>query len=41
MCMVLYGFDASVFNAVQGSDNWFDWVNLDKDKDTQMIGLSA
>lgn len=21
-CMVLYGYDASVFNAVQGSDNW-------------------
>ncbi|KAH6695341.1 quinate permease [Plectosphaerella plurivora] len=39
MCMVLYGYDASVFNAVQGSTNWFEWVNLDKDKDTQMIGL--
>jgi hypothetical protein len=33
MCMVLYGYDASVFN-------WFEWVNLDKDRDTQMIGLS-
>ncbi|KAJ5682386.1 hypothetical protein N7462_005551 [Penicillium macrosclerotiorum] len=26
-CMVLYGYDASVFNSVQGSDNWVDWFN--------------
>ncbi|KAG9249749.1 general substrate transporter [Emericellopsis atlantica] len=39
LCMVLYGYDASVFNSVQGSDNWFEWMNVDKDKDTQMLGL--
>lgn len=26
--MVLYGYDASVFNSVQGSDNWLAWFNL-------------
>ena len=26
-CMVLYGYDASVFNAVQGSDNWKAYFN--------------
>lgn len=25
--MVLYGYDASVFNSVQGSDNWKAWFN--------------
>ena len=25
--MVLYGYDASVFNSVQGSDNWNAWFN--------------
>ncbi|KAJ5975831.1 hypothetical protein N7481_009538 [Penicillium waksmanii] len=24
-CMVLYGYDASVFNSVQGSKNWMAW----------------
>lgn len=24
-CMVLYGYDASVYNAVLGSDNWMNW----------------
>lgn len=38
--MVLYGYDASVYNAVLASDNWFEWVGLDRDTDTQMIGLS-
>lgn len=27
--MVLYGYDASVFNAAQGSDNWLEWFDLD------------
>lgn len=27
--MVLYGYDASVFNAAQGSANWLDWFDLD------------
>jgi hypothetical protein len=40
LCMVLYGYDASVFNSVQGSDNWLEWVNLDPKKDTYMLGLS-
>ncbi|KAF2145679.1 uncharacterized protein K452DRAFT_356082 [Aplosporella prunicola CBS 121167] len=26
-CMVLYGYDASVYNAVLGSDNWMAWFN--------------
>ncbi|KAJ5204482.1 Major facilitator superfamily domain general substrate transporter [Penicillium cinerascens] len=26
-CMVLYGYDASVFNSVQGSDNWMAYFN--------------
>lgn len=26
-CMVLYGYDASVYNAVLGSDNWMDWFD--------------
>lgn len=26
MCNSYYGFDASVYNAVQGSDAWVDWV---------------
>lgn len=25
--MVLYGYDASVFNALQGSDNWIAYFN--------------
>ncbi|TDZ28954.1 Quinate permease [Colletotrichum spinosum] len=39
MCMVLYGFDASVFNSVQASDNWLNYFDLDTDRDTQLIGL--
>ncbi|KAI1363965.1 general substrate transporter [Xylaria arbuscula] len=39
MCMVLYGYDASVFNAAQGSDNWLEWFDLDSDKDAYLIGL--
>jgi MFS family permease len=34
--MVLYGYDASVYNAVQGSDHWVKWFN---DPDDNMIGL--
>ncbi|OOG00936.1 hypothetical protein ASPCADRAFT_511790 [Aspergillus carbonarius ITEM 5010] len=26
-CMVLYGYDASVYNSVQGSDNWVAYFN--------------
>lgn len=26
-CMVLYGYDASVYNSVQGSDNWMAWFD--------------
>ncbi|KAJ9138474.1 General substrate transporter [Pleurostoma richardsiae] len=39
MCMVLYGYDASVFNSVQGSQHWLDWFDLDLKKDTYLIGL--
>ncbi|KAL1899583.1 hypothetical protein Sste5346_002985 [Sporothrix stenoceras] len=38
-CMVLYGYDASVFNSVQGSDNWLNWFNLDTKRDAYLIGL--
>lgn len=34
--MVLYGYDASVYNAVQGSKNWVRWFNK---PDDNMIGL--
>lgn len=34
--MVLYGYDASVYNAVQGSTNWENWFN---NPDDNMIGL--
>jgi len=27
-CMVLYGYDASVYNSVLGSDNWLKWNNV-------------
>ncbi|KAF2753514.1 sugar transporter [Pseudovirgaria hyperparasitica] len=36
-CMVLYGYDASVYNAVQGSKHWFAYFNITP-KDTQMVG---
>ncbi|TGJ78741.1 hypothetical protein E0Z10_g10030 [Xylaria hypoxylon] len=39
MCMVLYGYDASVFNAAQGSDNWHEWFDLDGKNDAYLIGL--
>ncbi|KAF7527500.1 hypothetical protein G7054_g10472 [Neopestalotiopsis clavispora] len=39
MCMVLYGYDASVFNAAQNSKNWLAWMDIDPDKDTQLLGL--
>ncbi|KUI63106.1 putative quinate permease [Cytospora mali] len=38
MCMVLYGYDASTFNSIQGSDNWLAWFNLTSDS-TYMLGL--
>ncbi|KAL7815110.1 sugar transporter [Trichoderma gracile] len=39
MCMVLYGYDASVYNSVQGSDNWLAYFDLDTERDTYMIGF--
>lgn len=33
--MVLYGYDASVYNSVQGSDNWVAWFN---NPDSNLIG---
>jgi hypothetical protein len=27
--MVLYGYDASVFNSLQGSNNWLAYFDLD------------
>lgn len=38
-CMVLYGYDASVFNAAQGSANWLDYFDLHKKDDAYLIGL--
>lgn len=31
-CMVFYGYDASVFNALQGSDNWVAYFNNPSDE---------
>ncbi|KAH8659790.1 general substrate transporter [Xylariales sp. PMI_506] len=39
MTMVLYGYDAAVFNAAQGSQNWLNWFNLDINRDSYLIGL--
>lgn len=33
--MVLYGYDSSTFNAVQGSDNWKEYFN---NPDPNVIG---
>ncbi|KAK8131235.1 hypothetical protein PG984_007673 [Apiospora sp. TS-2023a] len=38
-CMVLYGYDASVFNAAQGSANWLNYFDLHKQNDAYLIGL--
>ena len=34
--MVLYGYDASVYNAAQGSTNWIKWFGPPNDN---MLGL--
>ncbi|KAL9109354.1 MAG: hypothetical protein Q9227_005984 [Pyrenula ochraceoflavens] len=34
-CMVLYGYDASVYNSVQNSDHWVAWFN---NPDDNLIG---
>jgi len=34
--MTLYGYDASVYNSVQGSKNWVAWFNVDGN--TELIG---
>jgi len=39
MCMVLYGYDASVFNSVQGSQHWLDYFSLNVKRDAYLIGL--
>lgn len=39
MVMVLYGFDAGVYNAVQNSANWANWYGINVKKDTYMVGL--
>ncbi|KAH6898631.1 general substrate transporter [Thelonectria olida] len=38
-CMTLYGFDSSVFNALQASDHWLKYFDLDLDKDSYTVGL--
>ncbi|PSR80161.1 major facilitator superfamily transporter sugar [Coniella lustricola] len=38
MCMVLYGYDASTYNSVQGSKNWLAWFGLTS-KSVYMLGL--
>jgi MFS family permease len=35
MCNSYYGFDASVYNAVQGIDSWVDWFG---NPDSETIG---
>lgn len=39
MCMVLYGYDAAVFNASQNSTNWLKWFDLDLARDGYLLGL--
>ncbi|KAL2819548.1 general substrate transporter [Aspergillus cavernicola] len=38
-CMVLMGYDASVFNSVQNSDNWREYFDLPKLRIRYMLGL--
>ncbi|KAJ3523405.1 hypothetical protein NM208_g12463 [Fusarium decemcellulare] len=38
-CMTLYGFDSSVFNALQASEHWLTWFNLDLKEDSYTVGL--
>jgi hypothetical protein len=35
-CMVLYGYDASVFNSVQINKQWLSWFNTPKG---ELLGL--
>jgi MFS family permease len=35
MCNSYYGYDSSVYNAVQGDDDWLDWFN---DPSAETIG---
>jgi hypothetical protein len=39
MCMVLYGYDASVYNSLQNSDHWLAWFDLNLTRDSYLIGL--
>ena len=39
--MTLYGFDSSVFNALQASDNWLDWFNLDPVRSNSQIHCAS
>ena len=36
LCMVLYGYDASVFNSVQGSENWVAYFDNPR---MELIGM--
>lgn len=36
--MVLYGYDASVYNSVQNSDNWVAWNFTTEKPDANVIG---
>ncbi|KAH7333440.1 general substrate transporter [Rhexocercosporidium sp. MPI-PUGE-AT-0058] len=39
-CMVLYGYDAAVFNAVQANKLWLAWMNFNtKSPDANLLGL--
>ncbi|KAJ5040395.1 uncharacterized protein L3040_006051 [Drepanopeziza brunnea f. sp. 'multigermtubi'] len=39
-CMVLYGYDAAVFNAVQANKPWLAYFNFDTESpDTNLLGL--
>jgi hypothetical protein len=39
MSMVLYGYDASVYNSVQNSANWGLYFNINTKKETYLVGL--
>jgi hypothetical protein len=38
-CMVLYGYDASVYNSVQGSKNWDNW--FDKPVEVSLLRMCS
>lgn len=40
MCMVLYGYDASVFNSIQSSNNWLNFFDLNTVSSVSYVPLT-